>query len=1067
MSVTDEPDEIDKLLDHAIAAANSGDRATASALAEQVLTVDNGNQDAEDLLCAPRAGSGELRRLTILFADVVNSTALSTRIEPEIYRTVIGRYRQQVDEIINRYEGHVFSTKGDGLLAVFGHPSAHENDVRRAVQAGLDITREVDRLSDRVRARFGFDIAVRVGVHRGMVYLDVAQDDVYGLGANLASRVSGLAPPGGVVVSAAVAPLVAGHFELEAQTAQPVKGIDEPVEHYLVVKEQLGRSRVALGRLVGRDLELTYLQESWSQARQGALSVPGICFSGEAGMGKSRLATAAAELAEQAGRPVLALIGSPFHADAGLYPIRTLLEQRAGIERTTAQSDRLRLLEEEVTAHGLDPVTMVPLLAAALEIPAEGGYQPTRAEGAKLYRQVIEAAVEYLLACTGGAPAVLLAEDLQWFDPSTRDVVTSLLASAPGTLLVVLTARELRSLPDLPQLKVFELAPLTAAQTDELIAALNPGLSGAERSDVRRRCDGVPLYIEEVVAKLHEQPQDAVGWARVPDALYEPLFSRLRASSNTIQVVEAAATIGREFDRPMLDAALDMTASDLGDAVAALVAARVFEPVTKDRWRFQHELLREVAYELPPPSVRRQLHGRVADTLVSDSDNPDWHLVALHYRIAERFEAAAEAHQKAAYDARQRGALDEARVCLTQAIEQLRLAPEGPSRDRREVLCRLRRGFLTSAVEGTASPNAAKDFERCLKLGATDPRQDGFMSTMTALWAYYLPRGDLRRALRVAEYARSKRPNEQKWFGPTNAAAFGMVAWFLGDFGKARALLEQAVTAMTEAPLPDFESLWYIPSDALASMHLHLAMARFIQGDLAGADEQFAETVSRAKDIGFPQGPFSHCYQQFTEIFMCMEAGLLDRADGMVTALAAQAERHGFEYWTMIAATQRGAIDALAALASEDADPARLAPHISAMTEIGSTLRAAEVKLFSTYYDGMLARLLIAAGDTASAHECLDGALALADETAVNFYRAELLRIRSHTHGDAADRDSDLRCAIDTAQRQAAHVYELRAAMDLVDLQGDSAREVLAAAMTHFDADGDWPELDRARALLG
>ena len=180
-------------------AINSGDRATASALAHQVLAVDSGNQDAEDLLATPAAGTGELRRLTILFADVVDSTALSTRIEPEIYRTVIGRYRQQVNDIVNRYEGHVFSTKGDGLLAVFGHPKAHENDVRRAVQAGLDITREVDRLSTQVRSRFGFEISVRAGIHRGLVYLDVEQDDVYGLGANLASRVSGLAPPGCVV----------------------------------------------------------------------------------------------------------------------------------------------------------------------------------------------------------------------------------------------------------------------------------------------------------------------------------------------------------------------------------------------------------------------------------------------------------------------------------------------------------------------------------------------------------------------------------------------------------------------------------------------------------------------------------------------------------------------------------------------------------------------------------------------------------------------------------------------------------------------------------------------------
>jgi class 3 adenylate cyclase len=173
---------IEELLDRAVHAINRGDRATADAIAGQVLAVDRSNLDAEELLAAPSDG-GELRRLTILFADLVDSTALSTRIEPEIYRTVVGRYRDNVHQIVDRYEGHIGATKGDGLLAVFGHPRAHENDVRRAVQAALDITREVSALSERVRHRFGFDISVRVGIHRGLVYLDTAQDDVYGFAA--------------------------------------------------------------------------------------------------------------------------------------------------------------------------------------------------------------------------------------------------------------------------------------------------------------------------------------------------------------------------------------------------------------------------------------------------------------------------------------------------------------------------------------------------------------------------------------------------------------------------------------------------------------------------------------------------------------------------------------------------------------------------------------------------------------------------------------------------------------------------------------------------------------------
>ncbi len=191
---------IDELLDRAVRAINEGDRATATTLAGQVLSVDRNNPEAEDLLAAP-ARYGEIRRLTIMFADLVDSTALSTRLEPETYRTLVGRYRDDVRGIVDRYEGHISSIKGDGLLAVFGHPKAHENDLRRAVAAGLDITRTVAQLSEQAERKFDVAINVRVGIHRGLVYLDTDQDDVYGFAANLAARLCGVAEPGTVAVS--------------------------------------------------------------------------------------------------------------------------------------------------------------------------------------------------------------------------------------------------------------------------------------------------------------------------------------------------------------------------------------------------------------------------------------------------------------------------------------------------------------------------------------------------------------------------------------------------------------------------------------------------------------------------------------------------------------------------------------------------------------------------------------------------------------------------------------------------------------------------------------------------
>ena len=228
---------LDELLDRAVAAIHRGDHATATKLAGQVLTIDEENIDAADLLDAP-AGTGEIRRLSMLFADIVDSTVLSTRLEPEAYRVVIGRYREEVQRTVDHFEGYIGSTAGDGLLVVFGYPRAHENDAQRAVAASLEITRAVTALSQKTRRRFGVDIAVRVGVHRGVVYLDTVHIDVYGLGANLAARVSSLAPPNSVVVSAAIAPLVRDGFDLDERPPAPVKGVDGLINHFLVVGER-------------------------------------------------------------------------------------------------------------------------------------------------------------------------------------------------------------------------------------------------------------------------------------------------------------------------------------------------------------------------------------------------------------------------------------------------------------------------------------------------------------------------------------------------------------------------------------------------------------------------------------------------------------------------------------------------------------------------------------------------------------------------------------------------------------------------------------------------------------
>jgi class 3 adenylate cyclase len=1054
---------IDELLDRAVQAINRGDRATADALAGEVLAVDASNLDAEELLAAPAAG-GAIRRLTIMFADLVDSTALSTRIEPETYRTVVGRYRDEVLRVVNRYEGHVGSTKGDGLLAVFGHPTTHEDDVTRAVRAGLDITSEVAALSQRVRQRFGFDIDVRVGVHRGLVYLDTAQDDVYGLGANLAARTCSLAEPGTVAVSEAVERLVRQCFRLEEREPQPVKGVDDPVVYFRAVGE-LDPTRHALGPLIGRQREVEYLQTAWSQALAGTLETPGVVFLGEGGMGKSRLAAAAIAKAVGYDAVVLELFGSPFHTDVGLRPVRRLMERRCDIGRTSDPAERLAKLTAEISARQLDPAETVPLLAPVLAIGPEAGYEPVPVEGSPLHERIASAVYEYLAACLGDGPGLVVIEDLHWFDPDTIEIVHKLLRADTGRLLVVVTGRENVSPSD--GLQVFELRPLTGEQADELIFSLDPAMSLDARREVRRRCDGIPLYIEEVIAKIKEHQANSATITEVPDTLYEALLARLPSSTNAVRVAQAAAIIGSVVERGVLQSVVDLGQDDIDQGIEELTHSRILQPVRDDLWRFRHELLREVAAELVPPSQQGRLHGRIGDVLAATSaaGNPEWASVAHHYEEADRHAAAAAAYEQASAVARHRGALDEARTYLIRALENIGRLTPGPERDEYEVAVRLQNGFLATAATGHASREAAAEFERCLQL-IGDNVNSQLYATLGALWSYYTARGELTRATLLGESIRSRLADMPPSMRVSNELQLAGLAWFQGDFTRARSLIEAAAKVAVEMPSPQRDGNLFAPNEPIATLYTYLATSRFVQGDLAGAEAALAQTYRRCELVSFPHGMFSLAYGKSLETWIRIEAGQLDRAAELVKELANVGKQYGFDEWVMVAAAQGATVRSMYALADDNPDPTTLQAHIDTMTAVVQTWRAYDLKVFLMCYDAILARLLTAAGQHQAAGDRVRIALELADETGMHFYDSELLRLRAHTRG-ADLRSADLRAATALACKQSAAIFEVRCAADEFELLGKPARATLAEAVGRFPSDQSWPELARARALLG
>ena len=332
-----------------------------------------------------------------------------------------------------------------------------------------------------------------------------------------------------------------------------------------------------------------------------------------------------------------------------------------------------------------------------------------------------------------------MAEDVHLFDPSTLEVLGALPEAAGGGLLVVMTGRPGGWLPaGWPQVVRLGAVDRRADRRTDRRTESGPNRGGAGSGGLR--CDGVPFYVEQVV--------NGISQAGVPETLYEPLFARLRASAKVVPVVEAAAVIGRQIDRGLLCSVLDLSHDDVDDVIDDLEDALVLEQWGTDNWRFRHELLREVAAELAPPTVRRRLHAKVADVLIGAGE-PDWRLVAGHYERAQRFDEAASAYQRASTEARLRGALAEARAYLTQALEQLDHATPGADRDRLEMALRLERGSLTSAAEGFASRAAAADFERCLQLGGTDLRNDELFATLAALPGYYVTRAELHRLAQV------------------------------------------------------------------------------------------------------------------------------------------------------------------------------------------------------------------------------------------------------------------------------------------------------------------------------
>ena len=671
----------------------------------------------------------ERRHLTILFCDLVGSTALAGRLDPEDYREVVRAYHRACAEVMQRFDGYLAQYLGDGVLGYFGYPVAHEDDAQRAVRAGLDLLDACAALNPHPALPAGEPVAVRLGVHTGLVVVgDVGagtRHEALALGEtpNIAARLHDVAEPNTLVISAATQQLIAGYFRWKALGAHTLPGLAQPLEVYRVLGPSGAQSRLevaatyGLTPLVGRAQEVGLLLACWTRVTEGMGQV--VLLQGEAGIGKSRLVQVLQEHVAGEGQPWLECQGSPYYQHTALYPLTALLARRLlhGEPETTA-AQQVQHLEAFVGQHGLSPAETVPLLAPLLSLPLPATYAPVQGSPEQQRQQTLYALLAILLRLAAVQPLLLVMEDVHWVDPTTLELLSLLVDQGPtARILTLVTCRPDFTPPWTGRSHYTQvtLARLPQPQVAELTRRVAHGkaLPAEVGAQIVAKADGVPLFVEEVTRMVLEsgllQEQDdryaltgALPALAIPTTLHDSLLARLDRLGAAKGLAQLGATLGRDFAYALLRAVAPWDDETLHQGLHQLVAAELLYQrglLPQATYTFKHALIQDAAYQSLLRSTRQQYHQRIAQVLAErfpETAETQPEVVAQHYTAAGLHAQALPYWQRAGQRALARSAYREAVACLEQALSALPHLPE--TRDTREQAIDLRLA-LRSALQ--------------------------------------------------------------------------------------------------------------------------------------------------------------------------------------------------------------------------------------------------------------------------------------------------------------------------------------------------------------------------------
>jgi class 3 adenylate cyclase len=776
---------------------------------------------------APRASDAERRQLTVLFCDLVDSTALSSRLDPEEWREVVRAYQEACAKVIARYEGHIAQYLGDGLLVYFGYPQAHEDDAQRGVRAGLGIVEAIGQLNTRLEQERGVHLGVRLGIHTGLVGGEVwggARQEQLALGEtpNLAARLQGIAAPNTVVISAATLQLLGGFFACQFLGAHLLKGFAQRIEVYQVLHESMARSRLdAVGHtgltpLVGREQEIELLRERWAQVKDGVGQV--VLLSGEAGIGKSRLVQVLTEQVAAEPQPWLTPCQcSPYYQNTALYPMIDLLERVVlQFEREDSLPQKVRKLEGFVVQYGLPLAEVMPLFASLLSLPLPADYAPLTMSPEQQKQKTLHALLTIMLRIAAQQPVLLIMEDLHWVDPTTVELLSLLVDQGPtARILALFTFRPDFSppwtgrshltqvtLPRLPRRQVVEM-------TDRV--AHGKTLPPEMVEQVVAKTDGVPLFVEELTKMVlesgllqeREERYELTGPLpplAIPTTLHDSLMARLDRLATVKGLAQLGATLGREFSYALLQAVSPWDEESLQLGLQQLVAAeflyqRGLSP--QATYRFKHALIQDAAYQSLLRSTRQQHHQRIAQVLEARfpeicETQPE--LLAHHYTEAGVLAQAMAYWQRAGQRAVERSANLEAVAHLTKGLDVLATLPDTPERAQRELSLQITLGVPLTATKGYGSPDVAQAYTRARALCQHMGDSSQLFLALRGLWNGALLKVELQAAYALGEQLQTLAEHQQDPALLVEAhRALGTTLYFLGELAAAHVYLEQGV----------------------------------------------------------------------------------------------------------------------------------------------------------------------------------------------------------------------------------------------------------------------------------